>query len=85
MKWQEDPRLWTLIQQVLTNPEVRREIVGKGANNYLKERGVDLPIDIDPVRLVAMCLITIVICVLAALAPALRASHLDPVAALREE
>lgn len=47
MKWQQDPRLWTLIQQVLTVPEVRREIVGKGANNYLKERGVDLPIDID--------------------------------------
>ena len=47
MKWQEDPRLWTLIQQVLTNPDVRREIVAKGANGYLKERGVDLPIDID--------------------------------------
>ena len=47
MKWQEDPRLWTLIQQVLTNSVVRREIVGKGANQYLKERGVDLPIDID--------------------------------------
>ena len=46
MKWQEDPRLWTLIQQVLTNPDVRREIVAKGANGYLKERGVDLPIDI---------------------------------------
>lgn len=47
MKWQEDPRLWTLMQQVMTNPEVRREIVSKGANTYMKERGVELDIDID--------------------------------------
>jgi len=48
MQWLEDPRLWALVGQIATNHKLRKEIVEKGPNNYLKEQGVDIsPIDIS--------------------------------------
>ncbi|MEM1181136.1 MAG: hypothetical protein AAGM22_22530 [Acidobacteriota bacterium] len=38
----KDPRFMALFQQVIADREVRQEIMQKGVNAYLAERGVDI-------------------------------------------
>jgi len=48
MDWIQDPRLWTFVGQLLTNHRLRREVLQKGVNSYLKEQGVDIsPVEVD--------------------------------------